>query len=121
VIGIGIDAVEVERLRGALARRPRLAERLFTERERSDVAGRGDPVPGLAARLAAKEAAWKALGVGLGATGLHDVEVVRLPSGAPELHVSRAARRIADERGVSGWHVSLTHTRTLGEAVVVAR
>ena len=121
MIGIGIDAVELDRFRRVLERRPHLVERLFSETERQDVAGRGDPVPGLAARFAAKEAAWKCLGAGLGATGFTDVEVVRLAGGAPSLRVSRSAQRLADSLGVTEWHVSLTHTASLAQAVVVAR
>lgn len=121
MIGVGIDAVEIERFRRVIARRPAIVARLFTEGEQRDVGVRADPVPGMAARFAAKEAAWKALGVGLGATGLRDVEVVRTSSGAPALHVERAARRLADELGVTSWHVSLTHTALLAEALVIAR
>lgn len=121
MIGIGIDAVELDRFRRVLERRPLLLERLFSEAERQAVAGRGDPVPGLAARFAAKEAAWKALGAGLGATGFTDVEVVSTPGGAPALRVSRSAQRLADELGVTEWHVSLTHTASVAQAVVVAQ
>ena len=116
MIGIGIDAVDVERFARILERRPTMAERLFTPGER-DV---GSGVTGLAARFAAKEAAMKALGVGLGAFRFHDVEVVKLPSGAPELRVTGAAAALAAERGVRSWKVSLTHTAALAEAVVVA-
>jgi len=62
VIGMGIDAVDVERFRQLLARRPNLAQRIFTDAERSFLSARTDPVPGLAARFAAKEATMKALG-----------------------------------------------------------
>lgn len=121
MIGIGIDAVDVERFRNLLARRPRLLERMFSDEERSEMARRADPVPGLAARFAAKEAAWKALGGGFGSVGLHDVSVLRSERGVPSLRVERAALRRAEALGVTAWHVSLTHTATLAEAVVVAR
>ena len=58
--------------------------------------------------------------VGLGAFRFRDVEVVRLDGGQPELRVSGAAEALAAERGVRGWRVSLTHTSSLAEAVVVA-
>ena len=121
MIGIGIDAVDVGRFRSLLERRPKLVERIFSEQERREMAGRSDPVPGLAARFAAKEAAWKALGGGLGSVGLHDVEVLRSERGAPSLRVGRAALARAEALGVTAWHVSLTHTAHLAEAVVVAR
>jgi phosphopantetheine--protein transferase-like protein len=66
VVGVGVDAVDVDRFRLALRRRPRLADRLFTDGERADVAATRDPAERLAARFAAKEATMKALGSGLG-------------------------------------------------------
>jgi holo-[acyl-carrier protein] synthase len=120
VIGLGIDAVEVDRFRRVLERRPGLVTRLFTEEERAYGARFSDPAPRLAARFAAKEAAMKALGVGLGAFAFQDVEVVRAPSGAPSLRVSGAAAVLAGERGVTSFHVSITHTDRTAEAVVAA-
>ena len=114
MIGIGIDLVDIARLGRVLARRPGMAERLFTDEEREVTLG------GLAARFAAKEAAMKALGVGLGAFGFHDVAVRRQEGGAPALIVTGAAAALAADRGVRAWKVSLTHTDALAEAVVVA-
>jgi holo-[acyl-carrier protein] synthase len=120
VIGIGIDLVEIDRFRRVLERRPGVSRRLFTRYELESLAQRTDPVPGLAARFAAKEAAMKALGVGLGAFAFGDVEVRRLRSGAPELHVSGRAAALAGSKGVGAWSVSLTHTARTASAVVVA-
>ncbi len=120
MIGIGVDLVEVGRFRAVLERRPGVAERLFTKYERSTLAGRSDPVPGLAARFAAKEAAMKALGVGIGAFAFGDVEILRLPSGAPELKVAGRAAEIATSLGVRRFAVSLSHTDETASAVVVA-
>jgi len=120
MIGLGIDAVDVERFRAVLARRPTIAGRLFTTGEREYACRLADPAPSLAARFAAKEAVMKALGVGLGAIGWHDVEVVRLESGAPSLVVSGVAAALASRLGVGNWRVSLTHTAAFAEAVVAA-
>jgi holo-[acyl-carrier protein] synthase len=125
VVGIGVDAVEVDRLRRVLDRRPGLAARVFTERERADAASAADPARPLAARFAAKEAAMKALGSGLGAFPLREVEVVRRGGtgsrrGAPSLRLGAAAADVAARHGVDRWHVSLTHTRGLAVAMVVA-
>src|ERR687885_463884 len=100
MVGIGIDAVEVDRFRQALARQPRLASRLFTEGERTYGARWRDPAPRLAARFAAKEAVMKALGVGLGAFAFHDVEVVSRESGAPSLVLRGEAEALAERLGV---------------------
>lgn len=120
MIGVGIDAVDVERFRTMLDRRPTLLGRMFTEGELSDLAQRVDPVPGLAARFAAKEATMKALGVGLGAVSLSEIEVQRLRSGAPMLALSGRAAALARQRGASVLHLSMTHTATVAEAVVIA-
>jgi holo-[acyl-carrier protein] synthase len=121
VIGIGLDAVEVDRFRRSLERTPTLAARLFTADERAYGEAAHDPAQRLAARFAAKEAAMKALGVGLGSFGFHDVEVVRDDdTGAPALRVTGAAAKLAAERGVTAWRVSLTHTERTASAIVVA-
>jgi holo-[acyl-carrier protein] synthase len=120
VIGVGIDAVDIERFRTILGRRRGFAERVFTAAERAEAATRHDPVPGLAARFAAKEAVMKSLSVGLGAFDFADVEVVRGEGGAPALTISGRAAALAEARAVNGWHVSLTHTITVAMAVAVA-
>lgn len=120
MIGIGVDLVEVDRMRTALARTPALEARLFTEGERAYARAARDPAERFAVRFAAKEAAMKALRVGLGAIDWHDVEVVRSASGAPDLVVSGRALELAADLGVSRWLVTLTHTEVSAEAVVVA-
>jgi holo-[acyl-carrier protein] synthase len=117
IAGVGVDAVDVARFGEVLGRRPAIATRLFTEGEQRD--GGGD-VQRLAARFAAKEATMKALGGGIGSFGWRDVEVVRLGSGEPTLHLSAAAAALAARHGVARWHVSLTHTATVAIAMVVA-
>lgn len=121
MIGIGVDLVEVERMRTALARTPSLRDRLFTPAEQAYAESAKDPAERYAVRFAAKEAAMKALGVGIGAIGWHDVEVVRADSGEPSLSVTGRAADLAAERGVGSWLLTLTHTATLAEAVAVAR
>lgn len=120
MIGLGIDAVDIRRFGAVLERTPRLVERLFTEGERSLAARRSDARAMLAARFAAREAAMKALGVGLGAFDFQDVSVQSNPDGQPTLLVGGRAAELAHARGVSRWHVSLTHTDDLAVAVVAA-
>ncbi|HUF31724.1 MAG TPA: holo-ACP synthase [Acidimicrobiales bacterium] len=118
--GIGTDLVDVERFRLALDRTPTLADRLFSDEERAYAATAPDPAERLAARFAAKEAVMKALGVGLGAFALRDVEVVRAESGQPGVRLSGPAAALAEERGVSAWLVTLSHTTAVATATVVA-
>lgn len=120
VIGLGVDLVDVDRFRRTLARTPGLTTRLFTPEERMYADTRRDPTERYAVRFAAKEAVMKALGVGLGAIDWHDVEVVRDASGAPSLRVGGRAATLAADAGVSGWLVSLSHTVSTAEAVVIA-
>jgi holo-[acyl-carrier protein] synthase len=117
IVGLGVDAIEIERFAAALARRPRLAERCFTEAEAAYCRARAFPAQHFAARFAAKEAVGKALGVGM--TRWREVEVVR-ERGAPAilLHGRYASRAAA--LGVEAVAVSLTHSRTLAVAVALA-
>ncbi len=114
---IGIDLLEIERLEGALARRPRLLERVFWPAEIEHSRARARPGRHLAARFAAKEAALKALG--LGGFGLRDVEVTGGGDVAPELRLHGRAAAVAGELGLE-LSVSLTHSRELAAAAVVA-
>jgi holo-[acyl-carrier protein] synthase len=120
VRGIGVDVVDIPRLRLAFERTPSMRTRLFTAVELEYVAPKADPVPSLAARFAAREAAMKAMGVGLGAFGFHELWVDRSESGAPHLVVTGSASSLAAERGITTWHLSLTHTDLVAVAYVVA-
>lgn len=120
VIGIGLDAVDIVRFRRVLARRPGIVERLFTDVEREVLMARIDPAPGLAARFAAKEAAMKALGVGVRTVGFRDLEIVTAASGAPTITTHGRALELAEKLGVTSLLVSLTHTENLAGAIVVA-
>ena len=114
-MSVGIDLLEIDRLEQALARRPRLAERLFTDGERAYAAARARPGQHLAARFCAKEAVAKALG--LQAWSFQDVEVTSA-GGPPEILLHGAAQRRAAQLGVDV-RVSLTHTQTEAAAVAI--
>lgn len=113
---VGIDLLEIERLERALERRPRLAERLFTDAERRYAAERARPGQHLAARFCAKEAVAKALG--LQTWSFRDVEVIATDA-APRVTLSGAAAERAAALGVEV-RISLTHTRTDAGAVAIA-
>lgn len=113
--GLGIDLIEIGRVESALARRPRLAGRLFRPAELAAAGSRARPGRHLAARFAAKEAAIKALG---GGCGPRDVEVTG--HGAPALRLHGRAAELAGRHGVE-LTVSMTHSRESAAAVVLAR
>jgi holo-[acyl-carrier protein] synthase len=120
IVGIGVDAVEIDRFRRSLERTPSMKSRLFTHGELEYVEPHDDPTASLAARFAAREAVMKAMGVGLGAFEFHDVWVQRADSGRPTLAVTGRAEQIANELGVTDWHLSITHTDTTAIAYVIA-
>ncbi len=111
----GVDLIEIERVERALSRRPRLAERLFTDSERRYAAERRRPGRHLAARFAAKEAAIKALGT---AVSPREIEIVS-DHGRPGVRLHGSAAEEARERGLE-LGVSLTHSREMAAAVVIA-
>lgn len=121
IVGIGVDLVSVDRIRETVERHgERARERLFTPRELADCDGRSDPYECLAARFAAKEAAFKALGTGQG-PGMRwtDVEVISGNSGRPRLEISDQTAELARQLSVSRTHVTLTHDAGLACAVVI--
>jgi len=125
IVGVGVDAVDVARFRRLLDRRPRFATRCFTETEQSDANRSVDVAQSLAARFAAKEAVMKALGTGIGAFALTDVEVCRTPGtsatrNAPFLVLHGTAAELAGAHGAGHFHLSLTHTDGVAIAFVVA-
>jgi holo-[acyl-carrier protein] synthase len=120
VIGIGVDLCEVDRMRAALARTPTLRTRVFTDAEQSYCDRRKDPTERYAARFAAKEAVMKAMGVGVGACKWREIEVAKAPSGAPSVRLHGGAQRLADERGIATWRLTMTHTHRVAEAIAVA-
>ena len=113
--GIGLDLVEIERVERALERRPQLAARLFTERERAYAASRARPGQHLAARFAAKEAVTKALALDV----LRPLEIEVLPGAAGEpralLHGA-----VAERAGGLEIELSLTHSRSTAAAGAIA-
>ena len=117
-LATGVDLIEIERVENALLRHgERFLRRIYTPAELAECGG--SPAS-LAARFAAKEAAAKALGVGIGTVSWQEIEVLRSPAGQPELHLHGAACRLADELGLETWSVSLSHTRQHALALVAA-
>jgi len=120
VLGLGVDIVEIERMRLALERHPRMKKRLFSDDERRYCEKRSRPEIHYALRFAAKEAVLKALGTGFSGMRFTDVEVVREPSGRPVPRLSGRAAEVAAERGVIEMHLSLSFTHTTAVASAVA-
>lgn len=113
----GVDLLEIKRIARILERHgERFLHRIYTPNE---IEQSKKKVPELAVRFAAKEAASKALGTGIGIISWKDVEVYSHPSGEPHLRLHGSALRIAQARGLKTWAVSLSHTSEMAIAVVV--
>ncbi len=117
-LATGIDLIEIERVQRTVNQYgKRFLDRVFTEAELADAR---DSLASLAARFAAKEAASKALGTGIGPVCWKEIEILRDPAGRPVLYLHGAAAQRAAELGFTCWSVSLSHARAYATAIVVA-
>ena len=121
ILSIGIDIIEVARVREVLARTPRFTERVFTLDERAYCDGRGVvAAQHYAARFAAKEAALKAFQTGWsGGISWHDVEVAARDNGAPYLVFSGEVLSLFENSGATAAHLSISHTTEHAIAQVI--
>ena len=122
IVGIGVDAIDIERIARMFADRgERLLQRLFTAGEIDFLRTKPFPNQHIAVRLAAKEAAFKALRGNDLATliGWRDIEVVTQPDGSPSLRFHGRATARFDELSATTAHVSLSHSAITAVAVVV--
>lgn len=114
-----MDLVEIGRIERALDRSPGFAERVFTDYEHRYCLDSVNPAERFAARFAAKEAVLKVLGTGLGGTSFRSIEVRSLESGQPTITVGGSGAVLAEQFGIVGWMVTLTHSDLTAGAVVV--
>ncbi len=119
IYGVGIDAIEVERIRRQLDRSDRFKTRIFTAHEIAYCEGKKNRAQNYAARFAAKEAFFKALGTGWsGGLAFTQVEVVNDARGKPEIRVYGKAKKLIEETGVIHIRVSLTHLKDIASSIV---
>jgi holo-[acyl-carrier protein] synthase len=121
VLGLGVDLVEVERVRAALVRfGDRFTAKILTPSERQYCEAQKYPEVHIAARFAAKEAISKCFGTGLGwHLGWHDIEIARSDLGAPEVFLSKNAEGLLRERAASKVLISMSHTKNCAVANAV--
>jgi holo-[acyl-carrier protein] synthase len=122
VLGLGTDLIETRRVQESVDRfGARFLERIFTAGEIAYCSRKRNAAESFAARFAAKEAGAKALGTGISrGVSWKEFEVRREASGRPSLHLSGRAAELAEAMGVKRFQLSLTHSRDLAMAVVVA-
>jgi holo-[acyl-carrier protein] synthase len=115
---VGVDLIEIERVRRTLERYPRFRERCFTPAEQAYCDSRPNPAQSYAGRFAGKEAVGKALGFGVArAFAWLDVEIAGRPK--PAVTLSGRMARWAEQIGAGGIDLSMTHSRELANAVAV--
>ena len=122
LIGVGIDLVDLERVRHLLSDKGEHAmTRFFSDRERQYLATRPDPTGHAAARIAAKEAVYKAMQSLPGARGIgwREIEVSRDPEGRPAILLHGLAARLSDQSGGLTIKISLTHSALSAGAIAV--
>jgi holo-[acyl-carrier protein] synthase len=118
ILRTGVDLIEISRIKEAIERHgDRFLNRIYTELEQEECKGR---ISSLAARFAAKEAAAKALGCGIGNVNWTDIETRYDEKKAPYLVLHGEGARLAKELGLTAWSVSLSHTETQAIAFVAA-
>jgi holo-[acyl-carrier protein] synthase len=121
IVGLGTDIVEIARIEAALARTPGLARRILTPSERAQFEAVRDQARFLAKHFAAKEAAVKALGTGIGrGVGWQQLQLRRASGQAPQLELSGHAAAVASARGIRHWHLSYSDERHYVTATVIA-
>ena len=117
-LATGVDLVEIERLKEVIQRHgERFLQRVFTPQELEEVGGN---IASLAGRFAAKEAVSKALGTGIGPVSWREIEILRGSQREPVLRLYGSAAVLAQQRELSQWSISLSHTGSYAIALVVA-
>lgn len=118
IIGIGTDIEELSRIRRS-CQNPRFLREYFGEKERELLMERGLTVESIAGNFCAKEAFSKALGTGVRAFRLSEIQVLRHGNGAPYFHLEGGAKRAAEKKEVVRAHVSISHSRSDAVAYVI--
>jgi holo-[acyl-carrier protein] synthase len=111
---VGVDLIEIARIRRALDRYPSFRERCFTAAERAYCESRPNPAQHYAARFAGKEAVGKALGSGVRFTW-REIEIAGRPK--PGVTLSGTTKAWAERVGAGRIELSMTHSRELAQAV----
>lgn len=120
LIGLGTDIVQIDRIEAGLSRSKKLAERVLTSNELAVFLSHAQPARFLAKRFAAKEAAVKALGTGIGnGVGWQHIEVTNNEYGAPGLVFCDTFAKLCEQRGVTHAHLSIADEQAYAVATVV--
>jgi holo-[acyl-carrier protein] synthase len=121
IAGLGLDLVEISRVAESLERHgTAFAERILHPDEDAARVGTAEGATHLAGLFAAKEAVMKALGTGMAGAAFKEIAILNRPGGEPYVRLTGRAKETADRRGIRGWRISITHSRTMAAAVAIA-
>ncbi len=118
---IGVDIVDIERIKIAVERTPRFLTRVFTPGELEYCLKKKNPYPSLAARFAAKEALRKLHPVFINGIAFHDVEVINDLDGRPQLYLHNNALELQYKAGLANLAISLSHAKYQAIATIIAK
>jgi holo-[acyl-carrier protein] synthase len=117
---IGVDIIEIERVKKAVDRTPRFLERVFTSRERGYCMNKANPYPSLAVRFAAKEALRKLHPALITGVRFHDIEILPGEDGRPQVYLHGEAEQRCCTEGIGKISISLAHSRDQAIATAIA-
>lgn len=120
VVGIGIDIVEIERIKAAVSKSPRFMERIFTARERDYFERKKFSPATMAGNFAAKEAVVKALGTGIRDISFAEIEILRDALGKPVVTLGGRLESICKARGIRDVQISISHSKHYAVANAIA-
>lgn len=120
IAGVGIDMIEVQRVSEKMARAAGFRELVFSEKEIAYCEKKKNSFEHYAARFAAKEAFYKAIGAGwMNGTSFNEIEITNDEKGKPVLSLLGGTAGLITQMGIKHIHVSLTHLKTMASAVVI--
>lgn len=120
IFGVGIDIIEIERIKSAIKKNDKFLERMFTKHELEYYELKNFKVESIAAGFAAKEAVLKALGTGLRGFTWKDIEIMRLKIGKPIVRFSGAVKEFVEDNGIGEIHISISHSKNFAVANAIA-
>ena len=120
IFGVGIDIIEIERIKSAVKKNDKFLERMFTKKELEYYELKNFKMESIAAGFAAKEAVLKALGTGLRGFTWKDIEIMRLKVGKPIVRFSGAVKEFVEDNGIGEIHISISHSKKFAVANAVA-
>ena len=120
IYGIGTDIVEIDRIKRAMERFPKLVERLFTAEELAYLEGKALKPQHVAGGFSAKEAVLKSMGTGLRNFRWKEIEIIRDEKGKPFVRLNGKAKDYADDNYIGDIHISISHSKNYVTAMAVA-